>query len=91
MFDSGLSGVYPENISRMLCDEFNPQVTLLVQLSDGVDPGKFEAFEDFHQSFGWVNRNLPKKQFQIIPFSIDKDGGVKAYLMVEQLKVSETP
>ncbi len=82
---------HPDSILCICCNEFNPQFTFLIKLSDGVIPGRYQAFEDFHSSFGWVYRNYPKKQFQIVPFSMDKEGGVKSYLMVEQVKVDETP
>lgn len=87
----GFEGGIPNNIWFARCDEFNPQYTFLIKLSEGINPAHTEAFEDFHRSFGWVYKEYPKKQFQIVPFSIDKEGGVKAYLMVEQIKVDETP
>ena len=58
--------------------------TILITLTDGCTPGRWEAAEEFANAFMELHKKFPSQQFQFVPFSMDGEGNTDSYLAIGQ-------
>ncbi len=57
------------SLKEVLEDYGAGPLTILIELPDGCDAGRFESAEAFAEAFIWLKKKYPEKKFQLLPFS----------------------